>query len=288
MLKGILMAQRQGVTTRGIGLELSRHRKLADMTLEQVAEMLGVSASTLSRLENGKREPTSEEVAAILAVLGVTGGERDRLLDMARGGTGSSGMVEHSNPTVQSRTYLTFETQAMVITNFEPLLVPGLAQTTEYAHAVISAIQVDEDDPDIEARVARRMARHAILTRKRPPQFNVIMTELALRQPIGGAKAMARQVRSLIDLADRDNVSLRLIPMSTPTHAGLMGQFVMLEFTSHPTVAFIEARTTGLFRDDLDEVALYRLTVEKLTAAALDKAGSVELMRSIARDLDGE
>lgn len=95
-------------------------------------------------------------------------------------------------------------------------------------------------------------------------------------------------VRSLIDLADRGNVSLRLIPMTKPAHAGLAGPFVMLEFASHPTVAFIEARTTGLFRDAPDEVALYRLTVEKLTAAALDKAGSVELLRSIALDLDGD
>lgn len=281
------MSQRQGITTRGIGLELSRHRKISDLTLDQVSQKLGLSASTLSRLENGKRDPSSEEVAAILAILGVTGGERDRLLDMARGGIGSSGMVEHSNPTVQSRTYLSFETQATVITNFEPLLVPGLAQTAEYADAVISAIQVDEDDPDIEARVARRMARQAILTRKRPPRFNAILMELGLRQPIGSPKLMARQVRSLIDVADRDNVSLRLIPMSTVVHAGLAGPLVMLEFANHPTVVHIEARTTGLFRDDPDEVAAYRLAVEKLTAAALDKAGSVDLLRSIARDLDG-
>jgi hypothetical protein len=66
-----------------------------------------------------------------------------------------------------------------------------------------------------------------------------------------------------------------------------MGQFVLLEFLSHPTVVFVEAMTTGLFLDDPDEVARYRLVAEKLTAVALDKAGSVELLRSIARDLDG-
>ncbi|MGH3860251.1 helix-turn-helix domain-containing protein [Actinokineospora sp.] len=281
------MGQRQGVGTRGIGLELLAHRRAAGKTLEDVCVPLGVSTSTISRLENGKREPTSEEVAAILAVLGVTGDERNRLVDLARGGLGSSGMVEHSNPTRQSRTYLGFETQASMITNFEPLLIPGLAQTPEYARAVISAIQVDEDDSDVEARVSRRMARQTIITRKKAPRFNMILTELGLRQPIGGHKVMARQIRNLIDLADRDNVSLRLIPMTVPAHAGLMGQFVLLEFAGHPDVVFMEARTTGLFRDDDDEVALYRLTVEKLTAVALDKAGSVKLLRSIARDLEG-
>nr|CEL21425.1 Putative DNA-binding protein [Kibdelosporangium sp. MJ126-NF4]CTQ96008.1 Putative DNA-binding protein [Kibdelosporangium sp. MJ126-NF4] len=266
-------------------MELARHRRNVGMTLERVSGRLGMSISTLSRLENGKREPTSEEVAAVLAILGVTGVDRDHLLARARGELWCTGMVENSSPSMQSRTYVAFESQATVITSFQLLLVPGLAQTAEYAQAVISAIQVAEDEPDVEARVVIRMGRKAILTRKRPPQLNLIMTELGLRQPIGGPKAMARQVRSLIDLADRDNVSIRIIPITVPAHAGLIGQFVILEFASDPTVVHIEARTTGLFRDDPDEVEIYRLHAEKLAALALDKAGSVELMRSIARDL---
>jgi transcriptional regulator with XRE-family HTH domain len=278
------MVQRQGIGARGIGMELLAHRRSACMTLDDVCDPLGVSASTLSRLENGKRDPTSEEVAAILAILRVTGDERDRLIDMARGGLGATGMVEHSNPTRQSRTYLGFETRATVITNFEPLLVPGLAQTPEYARVVISAIQVDEEDVDVEPRVSRRIARQAIITRKKAPRLTLIMTELGLRQPIGVAKVMARQLRHLIGLADLDNVTVSVIPQSIPAHPGLMGQFVMLEFAKDPTIAFIEARTTGLFRDEDREIELYKLTVEKLTAAALDKAGSVKLLRSIARD----
>jgi transcriptional regulator with XRE-family HTH domain len=279
--------QRSGVTTRGIGFELERHRKAAGLNLQEVGEGLGVSASTISRLENGKREPTSEEVASILAILGVTGVERDRLIDQARGGPGT-GLVESNNPTVQSRTYLNFETRATVITDFELMLVPGLAQTAEYAYAVISAIQVDEDDPDIEVRVARRMARQAILARRKPPQLNLIITEAALRLPIGGPKIMARQIRHLVDLADRSNVSVQVIPAKVVGHAGLLGQFVILEFANDPTLVHVEDRTTGLFLDDPDKVALYRLTVEKLADVALDEQGSVRLMASIARDLDRE
>lgn len=278
-----------GVNSRGLGLELARHRKIAELSLAEVGERLGASASTISRLENGKRELTTEEVAAYLAIVRVTGAERERLMEMARSASGSSsGMVENSNPTVQSRTYLHFETRATVITDFELMLVPGLAQTAEYAHAVISAIQVDEADEDIEARVGRRMARQAILTRKRAPKLNLILTENGLRQLIGGPKVMVRQVRHLVDLAGRDTMSVRVIPAGMPAHAGLTGSFVLLDFASDPSVVHVEARTTGLFRDEEDEVALYKLTVEKLTDATLDEAASAELMRSIVRDLDGE
>ncbi len=275
------------MNSRGLGAELCRYRKDAQLTLEHVAERLGTSASTICRLETGKREPTLEEVSAILAIVGVVGPERDRLLGLAVGRSGGSGMVEYTKSTVQSQTYLYFESYATVITNFQLMLIPGLAQTADYAHAVVSAIQVDEGDDDIETRIGKRMSRQKILTRRTPPQLNLILCEQALRAPIGGPKVMGRQVRHLIDLADRDNVSLRVIPREVVAHPGLMGQFVVMEFAKDPTVVFVEARTTGLFRDDPDEVTLYRLTVEKLLEVALDEPGSVELTRSIATDFDG-
>lgn len=282
------MRNNAGISSRGLGADLLRHRKAAGLTLEQVGAGLGTSASTISRLENGKREPTVEEVSAILALSGVVGMERERLLAMANGRSGGgSGLVEYSNPTTQSRTYLYFETQATVITNYELMLVPGLAQTADYAFAVVSAIQVDEVDEDIGARVGRRMARQQILLRRNPPRLNLVISEEALRRPVGGPKVMARQLRHLVDLANRPKVSIRVVPAAIPAHAGLLGQFVLLEFAKDPTVVFTEARTTGLFRDDPAEVDLYKMTLEKLTEIALDEAGSVELMRSIATHFDG-
>lgn len=274
------------INNRGLGMELTRYRKAADLTLEDVGERLGVSAATLSRMETGKRPMNSEDVAAILAIIGVRGIDRERLVDLARGGSGS-GLVETSTSTTQSRTYLSFESQATVITNFELALVPGLAQTAEYANEVISTTLVHQDEADVEARVGRRMARQAILTRRNAPRLNMFVTESALRRPVGGAAVMARQVRSLADLAGRPKVSLRVIPADVVTHAGLDGSFVILDFANDPTVVHIEARTTGLFREDPDEIAIYKLTVEKLEDVAVDEHDSVELLRSIARDLDG-
>jgi transcriptional regulator with XRE-family HTH domain len=285
--EGTTVNKASGVSTRGIGFELERHRRAAKKTLQDVADALGVSTSTISRLENGKRQPSVEEVASILTVLGITGTERNRLLNQARGDNGL-GLIEGSNPTVQTRTYLNFEARAATITNFELMLIPGLAQTPEYAHAIISAIQVDEEEPDIEVRVGRRMARQAILARSKPPQLNLIITEGALRLPIGGPAVMARQVRHLAQLSQRPTVSVRIVPAEIVGHAGLLGQFVILTFDSASTVVHVEDRTTGLFLDDPDRVALYMLTVEKLAGVALDESDSHRLMVSIAHDLDGE
>jgi transcriptional regulator with XRE-family HTH domain len=278
--------QRLNVNARGIGMELAMHRRVAGMTLEQVSKRLGMSFSTLSRLENGKREPTIEEVAGILAILGVVGEERNQLLARARGGACSCGLVVHGGSNIKARIYQSFEAEAVGITNFEPWLVPGLAQTAAYAKAVMSAIRVDRGDSEVEQAVGQRMARKAIFTRKRPPRLNLIMTELALRQPAGGLGVMAGQLRHLVDLAGQDHVSVRIIPLAAPVHPGLWTPLVIFDFDGDSSLVFLEGHMASLYRDDPEEVAAYREYAGRLSAVALDKAGSVELMRSISDDLD--
>jgi transcriptional regulator with XRE-family HTH domain len=277
----------QSINTRGIGLELQRLRKERKLSCAQVGDALGVSASTISRTETGKKEATSELVASILTVLGVKGVEREQLIDQARR-QGEPGLVESTTSTEQSRNYRNFELKATRITDFELALVPGLAQTAEYAHAILSALRVGDSDEDIEAWLGLRISRQAILARRQPPELHLILTEWSLRQPIGGAKTMSRQVGHLVELAERRNITINIIPIGVVAHAGLTGQFVILDFASDPAIVHVEDRTTGLFLDDQDKVARYRLTVEKLTDVALDAEASVRLLKSIAIDLGRE
>jgi transcriptional regulator with XRE-family HTH domain len=277
--------QQSGVYTRGIGLELYRLRKATNLSCEKVGDQIGMSASTISRIETGKREATSEEVASILTVLGVKGVEREKLIDQARR-QDDPDMMESATSTEQSRSFLNFEQQATKIFCFELMLVPGLAQTADYAAASLSALRVHDRAEDLEPWVGLRMRRQAILTRRKPPKLHWIMTELALRQPIGGHSVMAKQVRHLIDLAERPNVVINVLPASVAEHPGLLGQFVIMDFADDPTVVYVEDRTTGLFLDDADKVGLYQLTAERLTDLALDEQRSVRLLKSIASDLE--
>jgi transcriptional regulator with XRE-family HTH domain len=278
---------RQSINTRGIGLELQRLRKDRKLSCTDVGDALGTSGSTISRIETGKREPTSEEVASILTVLGIKGVEREQLIDQARR-QDEPGLVETATSTEQSRNYRNFELRAAKITDFELMLVPGLAQTAEYAHEILSAVRVGDADQDIEAWVGQRMSRQAILTRRQPPELHWILTELGLRQPIGGAKTMSRQIRHLVDLAERPNITINIVPATVVAHAGLTGQFVILDFTTDPSIVHVEERTTGLFLDDSAKVARYKLTLDTLTNVALDPKASMRLLRSIAADLERE
>lgn len=276
--------ERFEVNSLNIGVELKRHRKAARMTLQQIGDRLGMSPSLLSRLETGKREASSEEVSAILTVIGVPREERQRLIDLTKGA--SPGLVVSQPPTSQLDTYVSLEKLATVITNFEPLLVPGLAQIPDYASAVISATQVNDDDP--EPRVKWRKIRQEILTGRKKLRLNLIVTEHGLRQPVGGAWTMARQIRHLITLAGRPNVTVLVIPITVAAHAGLTGSFVVLDFVQSPTVVYLEDRATGLFLNEPAKVATYKLTVERLVDVALDANESMALLASIADDMESK
>jgi transcriptional regulator with XRE-family HTH domain len=275
--------QRSGVSTRGIGFELERLRRAAGLTLKDVGRGLGVSEATVSRLENGKRDTTSEEVASILTILGVMGEERARLIAQARGTDSAGLLVAPYSP--QTQTYQAFEQTASKIINFELTLIPGVVQTKDYARAVIAAAQFHESAGEIEARVARRVARQAVRTLPNPPELVLILTEAALRLPLGGRSVMAQQVRHLIEVATQPKTTLQVIPSEVVSHPGLTGPFVIMDFDNAPTIVCIEARASGTFLDNPATVQFHRLVADRLLEVSLDVAESIRLMTSVAEEL---
>lgn len=55
-----------------LGARLRRLRKLRGLTLTELAAKSGVSAQYLSEVERGRKEPSSEMIAAITGALGLT------------------------------------------------------------------------------------------------------------------------------------------------------------------------------------------------------------------------
>jgi transcriptional regulator with XRE-family HTH domain len=275
-----------GVGDRGLGMELRHYREKARMSCAQVGAVLGWSANTISRLERGLRpETTAEEVSAILAAIGVTGADRDRLMRMAKGYR-EQGWWEGNKVhlTDQARTYLKFEARATRIIDVEPLLVPGLLQTADYCRVLLSAFGVDP--MQLEGRVSRRLGRQAIITKPDAPELLFLVSELALRQPVGGPTVMARQIRRMIEEAERPNVSIRVVPAHVAVHPGMLGGFVVVEFADEPAVVFIEGRMSGMFPENPDEISEYRLAAERLADLTADERQSVRLLHAIAGDLE--
>lgn len=275
--------KKPGVRARGLGAELAAIRKAAGLTVTAVAEKLGWSKSMLSRLENGLRNIVPEEVSALLALYGVTGAERDRLVGTSRNldepgwwAVGLPGLPP------ESVTLASYEAEAARVVSWEPMLVPGLLQTMEYSRAFMLADGVALDQ--VELRLTARLRRQQVL-RRAGIEYVGLIGEAALRSCVGSADVMHEQLCHLRDIAKLESVAVRVIPTRSAAHPGMVGGFQLMEFSSARPVVHVELARTAVFLDDAPMTGSYREALAGIDSVALDARESQHLIADIVREL---
>jgi transcriptional regulator with XRE-family HTH domain len=213
------------VRRRRLGTELRRLREAHSIKLEEVADQLGVAASTLSRIETGKAPTRSAYLTAMLEMYGVDDpGQRQVLVDMARQGhrKGWWAAYEDVLPTGFG-IYVGLEAEAASLRAFESLVIHGLLQTEDYARAVMSTVRRKLSADEIERLVALRMQRQDALLRADPLDLWLILDEAVIRRTMGGPELTHNQLVHLADASLWPNVTLQVLPFAGGPHPSLSG-----------------------------------------------------------------
>jgi uncharacterized protein DUF5753/helix-turn-helix protein len=273
------------IRSRELGEGLRAAMEKAGLSGVDAARILGWSPGWVSRLLTGKRGCNEAEVAQFLGMCRVRGEEATRLVTLVRE-KDTPGWLQQHGLSLQLRTLIDHENQAVTIGSFEPAIVPGLLQTGEYARAVISAIVTVPAD-GIEERVAARLARQAMLTRHRPPRCTFYIHETVLHTPVGGPLVMSEQLHHLLRMSVRPFIALRVVPQSIGAHAGMAGSFKLMQFPEFRPVAYVESECSNLFLEKPIEINAYRDILAALAATALDEGRSRELIGGIATERYG-
>jgi hypothetical protein len=270
----------------GDGVRLAMTR--AGLNGKRTAALLHWSESRVSRLLTGQLSVPEADIAALLDLCAVDGAERDRLLGLNRDPYTPGWLQQHgSTLPEQLRTLIDHESQAVGITDFEPIRVPGLLQTGDYARALLErspTIAVG----DIQDRVAARLARRSLFSRPDRPAFTFYLHEFALRLPVGGRGVMSEQLHELLRMGVRTNVAIRVVPVAFGAHAGTSGACRLMEFAEFKPVGYVETQTAGHFIEEPDEIADYQRTFAALADCALDEGLSRDLIATLALELYGE
>ncbi|WP_035287138.1 helix-turn-helix domain-containing protein [Actinokineospora spheciospongiae] len=274
------------VRSRTVAAELRRLREARGLSCAEVGEKLGASASKISRMETGHSGLQVEDVAALLGFYEVSAKKRTELLDLLKRGDQKGWWERQANLPTLWRSLIDFESKATRIQNYEPLLVPGLLQTDEYVAAVMRGIDPTLTGAELGNLIATRIARQARLTAFGGPQFLGVIHEAALRIPVGGTKVMIRQLRRLIELNERPNVTLRVVPISAGAHAGLRGPFAILEFAEEPALVLIENQDTGLLLEEEADLAGYRLALRNILSEAVAPDATETVLAALITELN--
>ena len=255
-------------------------RRNAGLTGVELARLVGISQSRISRIETGHLVPQTDEVDRLADALRADANTRQELQDRARAARSSmrSWRALHARGFAQHQTEIArMEQAATRIRMFQPNIVPGLLQTAEYARHTIELATTSQD---IELGIARRMARQSILY-ERGKTFEFVITEGALRWRIVPTNVHVGQLNHLASLATLENVSIGVIPWHAQVAAHQSTMFCLFDNAS----AYIELLNGEVTTEDRDDVAQYAATFIALAQAAVTGEDAIAELRRIASEL---
>jgi len=260
-----------GPTVRRImvGLELRRMRESCGITREAAGYVIRGSESKISRLELGRVGFKPRDILDLLTFYGVhDDATRDALLALAKEAN-SPGWWHTYDDVLPGwfQTYVGLEESAQLIRGYEVQFIPGLLQTEDYARAVTLSGAPGLSAEETERRVRLRMTRQLALDRPNPPALWIVLDEGALRRPMGDRQVMRGQLTRLIQLVDRPDVTLQVMPFRFGAHAGDGGAFSILRFPEPdvPDIVYIEQLASALYLDKPEQVERYAEAINRLT-----------------------
>jgi hypothetical protein len=273
-----------GVVRAGVAGEIEHIRNQRGLTLDVVCTRMKWQQSKLSRMENGQQCISPADLASVLVMYEVIGQERQLLLGMTER-QDDPGYWEHHTPeTVQSRTLVRLESDAVAIVDVESVLVPELAQTAEYARAVLRTHEVPRDLAEL--RVEARLARQAVLAKEGAPKYTMILDEAVLRRVVGDHTVMTGQLRALLALAKQPGVRLWVVPADVSGNAGLDRSFRKMDFRRQQSVVFLEQETSALFLEHRTMTEPFHLRASRLATIAMDPKESMHLVSTIVKEYE--
>ncbi|BCJ60402.1 helix-turn-helix domain-containing protein [Micromonospora endophytica] len=273
-----------------LGSALRRLREDAGLTGDQVIDRVGwASASKLSRLENGRSRPDPQDVQRLLDLYGAGEAEQAELLDITRQAADMRAWLKKFPAmTQQQRVFAELEAGCAEISEYSPVLVPGLLQTAGYARLRLSsAQQIDQEagdaeiGEDIDTEIKARQSRQELLTQDTDaPKYTAVLEEAALGLRAGPPEVIREQLMQLRELSTLSNVKLHVLLRDTPVGEWYLPPtaFSLYRFADpqDPETLAIEGGFTDVMSTEKIALNRYKVVFERLCTAALSETDTYQ------------
>lgn len=216
-----------------LGIELAALRSQRGLDAKDAARHVGISPSQLSKIENGARAISEEQLRKLLDFYGLDDDERSPVEHLAAATTRTAWWDRYDDVLPAGlETYVGLEQTAEELDAVEVTFIHGLAQTEAYAHATLTALLPGYGPANIDRAVKLRMNRQRIL-HEPDRRIHLIIDEMALHRVIGGPEVMRGQLRRLREVAEMPVATVQVIPLTAGAHIGQDGPFTVLTYRAN-------------------------------------------------------
>ena len=266
-----------------LGTQLRNLRESRGISAHDAAKAIRAYDTKISSIELGKSAIREIDVLDLLTFYGVDPDEREQFLTLAEQASRPGWWHRFSDIMPDwFKAYIGMEEAAKPIRVYEPLFIPGLLQTPQYTAAMLALGDIPVDEAE----------RHAILRKERQRRFTegqlklwAIVDESALRRPVGSFDILRDQLRYLISLSSRQNLTLQITRQGEGGYAA-PSAFSILRFgdPEMPDVVYVEHLTSALYFDKKTDVDRYMLAMERLSIISSKPAETRGILTTIVNE----
>ncbi|MGW2642730.1 helix-turn-helix domain-containing protein [Streptomyces sp. NPDC001348] len=243
--------------------ELRRLRTERGLSLRDLAKEVGWDASQFSKMESGRTLGGPEVVQALDQFYG-TPGLLVTLWELA--------VADPTQFKERYRRYMILESEAVSLWQYSVSTVPGLLQTGGYAREVLAlgGYKGKDLDQQVEARAGRRQ----VLEGEDAAPFRAVLAEAVLRTPLRDARAWREQLDYLVEVSERPNITVQVLPQSSGLHGLVSTDVMFLRLLDGRTVAYTENAHRGELIGENGSVEPLQRAYDAMRDLALNPAES--------------
>ncbi|GAA4193013.1 helix-turn-helix transcriptional regulator [Streptosporangium oxazolinicum] len=250
-----------------LGARLRDLRKDAELTGRELASLAGWQSSKISKIEYGKQAPSEADIRAWCLHTGFEHHVPD-LIAAVR--TIETQYVEwrrqfRSGTKHRQASQIAWEEETYLFRVFQPIMIPGLLQTEEYARIIFSKVIDFYNIPDdLDSGIQARMERQKVLYRG-DRRFHMVVSHAALQTHGAEREMMIGQLERLLTLMTLPRLRLGIIPARaelevTPLH----GYWIFDE-----RMVLVETHSAELKITQPREIELYIKSFEAFARSAV-------------------
>jgi transcriptional regulator with XRE-family HTH domain len=256
------------------------------MSAEFAAGLLGVDRGKISNIESGVRGINADRLRTLACNCDVTDEAYvEALVAMAQVSTGwwerYRGILPQGLLDIAET-----ESNAVRMRGANTVHVPGMLQTSEQAMAIFRAAVPALPEHEVALRLALRSERQQVITGDTAIPYVAVIHEAALRMQFGGTDVARAQLRHLLEVSERDNVTVLVLPF---THGAFPGAGQTVVYLEGPVPQLdtvqVDSSHGPTFLHAEGQLAKYRAQLDLLEDLALPPEQSRDFISELARQL---